>query len=68
MIIQCMRVRSRTQLDTFVCLVQYAGAAGQTLMILRIDTLLEVDIPHPAKPYLEGCETMTAYPTSFFIS
>jgi len=25
---------------------------------------LEVDVPHPAKPYLEGCETMTAYPTS----
>jgi hypothetical protein len=33
-------------------------------MILRIDTRLEVDIPHPAKPYLEGCETMIAYPLS----
>ena len=29
---------------------------------------LEVDIPHPAKLYLEGCETMTAYPTSFLVS
>lgn len=27
---------------------------------------LEVDVPHPAKPYLAGCETMTAYLASFW--